>query len=269
MKPSSGIDSPRAALDLFEGRMGVLSRAAVLLAALPVLATAQFSAQPAIITLTRADSAEVAVVTVRNEGKTEQQFRFFMADFEQTADGGHGFDKFGKNPHTCAGRVDVFPAGAALLPGERQDIRVRMQPGTAVCWGVLMVEQQASDRSRGIKPNQQIAVKVYGVPATSSRSGDISVVAATADTAGVHVSFDFRNTGEAPIRPQGTVEIRDLAGEAVATVVVDAFSVLPAHYRHMLIDVKGALKAGRYVAVPILDFGTDYLVGGQGPFQVP
>ncbi len=262
-------DIARTALEFLEGRTGLRTLATALALTAPALLRAQFSANPVIVTLTPADSADVAVITVRNDSPAEQQFRFSLYDFDQDADGGHSFAPVGKNPHSCGSRLSVFPQSAGLLPGEHADVRVRLAPGTVACWGVLMVEQQSRDAQRGIRAGQQIAVKLYGVTPTSTRSGEIGAVSAKQDTGGVHVLFEFRNTGEAPIRPQGSVELRTMKGEVVATAVVEPFSALPGHSRRMPIDFKQHLAAGQYLAVPILDFGTDYLVGGQGQFTVP
>jgi hypothetical protein len=234
-----------------------------------VRAHAQFSAQPVIVELVAADSARTAVVTARNEGQQEMQFRFSLADFEQTSDGDHHFFPLGSSARSCAGRVTVFPDGATLRPGERQEVRVRMEPGPRTCWGVLMVENVARGERAGIRVGQQIAVKLYGVPPSTPVQGEVASVSAARAPRGIQVAINFRNTGEAPLRPEGAVEIRTLNGEAVATLPVDAFSVLPGQTRRVTVEVTPLLPRGRYVVVPVLDFGAEYLAGGQASFAVP
>jgi hypothetical protein len=235
---------------------------------LPATARAQFSVQPVILGLAPMDTAVTGVVSVRNEGKEPIQFRFRMGDFDQTLSGDHVFQRFGENANSCKGRVEVSPDQASLKPGERQQLRVRMTPGATTCWGVLFVEHQARNTS-GIMVAQQIAVKVYGTQSTPLPTGDITTVSAAHDTAGVNVTFDFKNSGRGPVRPFGSVEIRTETGQVVASETVDAFSVLPSHTRRVAVAVRAKLAPGRYVAVPVMDFGADYLAGGQAAFAVP
>lgn len=238
-------------------------------------AHAQFSAEPAILSLSPADSAVIATVTVRNESRAEQQYRFIPYDFDQDANGGHAFMPPGRNPSSCAARLSVFPSGATLLPGERQEIRVRLAAGPTACWSVLFVQLVQHDATRGIHPGEQIAIKVYGFPPDARRAAEVTSVTAHADSLGADgaraavVELDIRNTGDAPLRPQGTLELRTLTGEVVSAVGVDAFSLLPGHTRHMTVVAHAPLARGEYVAVPVLDVGADYLVGGQGRLTVP
>lgn len=249
-----------------KGRSLILSL--VLGAIVPAVARSQFSAQPVILGLSPSDSAVTGVVTVHNEGQEALQFNFRMGDFDQTVAGDHLFQPFGSNPSSCMGRVELSPEQATLLSGERQSIRVRMRPGATTCWGVLFVERRARD-ARGITVAQQIAVKVYGTPSELLPEGEITTVTAARDSTAVRVAFDFRNDGRGPLRPSGSVEIRTPAGALVATQAVDAFSVLPAHTRRVALDVRAKLARGRYVVVPVMDFGADYLAGGQATLAVP
>ena len=254
------------ALRTLKGRSLFLATLCVTL--LPAAARAQFSAQPVILGLASVDSASAGTVLVRNEGKATIQFRFRMSDFDQTGTGDHYFQPYGTNAHSCKGRVDVYPEQATLLGGERQEIRVRMLPGKATCWGVLFVEQSARN-TIGVMVAQQIAVKIYGTRPEIGVKGGITTVKASLDTSGVNVAFDFKNDGEGPVRPSGTIEIRTTAGDVVASESVDAFSVLPGHSRLVTVAMTHKLKPGRYVAVPVMDFGADYLAGGQATFAVP
>jgi len=232
------------------------------------MARAQFSVQPVILGLAATDSAAAGTVLVTNDSKEPIQFRFRMGDFDQTPSGDHVFQALGANAHTCKGRVDVYPEQATLLAGERQQLRVRMLPGRGTCWGVLFVEQRARNTA-GLMVSQQIAVKVYGTRPELDVKGGIKTVKATLDTAGVNVAFDFKNDGDGPVRPSGTIEIRTTSGDVVASGSVDAFSVLPGHSRVVTVAMACKLKPGRYVAVPVMDFGADYLAGGQATFAVP
>jgi len=85
----------------------------------------------------------------------------------------------------------------------------------------------------------------------------------------VNVGFVVRNLGEWPLRPRGVVEIRDATGRPVTERPIDAFSVLPDREREISVAVAGTdLPPGRYLAVPILDWGGEYLAGTQIDFRV-
>ncbi len=104
------------------------------------------------------------------------------------------------------------------------------------------------------------------MPASLARDGGVVAVTATqADSLAIEVLF--RNTGSAPLELHGTIEIRDGAGAAVASTPVGPLGVLPAHDRRFT-TMLPPLPAGDYLAVPILDFGADWLAGGQALFTV-
>ncbi len=248
------------------GAGGVLTSVlALLLLAAPV--RAQFSVDPVILEFA-SDTASTATVHVKNQGSGEMQLRFYTADFDQTLSGDHDFLPIGRHPRTCAARLSVYPDGATLRPGEQQDIRVSMAPGTRTCWSLVFVESRTRAPT-GMSVGQRIGVKVYGVPPTAMLDGQVDTVSVVPGGSALTVHVRFTNRGEAPLRPQGRVEIRSFAGKVLESVDVDAFSVLPEHSRELALPVGGRLPPGQYLAVPILDFGADYLAGGQAVFRIP
>ena len=133
-----------------------------------------------------------------------------------------------------------------------------------------MVLIETSGSSEGtILVNQRIGVKLYGLSGIADINGEVLAGAVTADSAGLEVNFTVQNDGAWPLRPNGVVEIRDVHGTVVASSRVDAFSVLPERERTIRVAVDDSdLDPGRYLAVPILDFGADYLSGTQIDFRV-
>jgi hypothetical protein len=272
-----------AAFGRIEGRSLALGAGVVaLMLAVSAPVRAQFSATPVIVQLTpAADSAATTIVQVRNEGKQDQQFRFYTGDFDQDAAGEHQFFASGKHERSCAARMTVFPDGATLHGGESQSIRVRMTSGDRTCWSVLFVESMPPVE-RGVRASQRIAVKVYGVRAGLAPAGDVTDVAATvasalpgasaADTtraaAPLQVEVEFSNTADAPLRPFGRVEVRTFDGKVVTKEDVEPFSVLPGHKRRILVPINTTLPRGEYLAVPVLEFGADFLAGGQAAFEI-
>lgn len=237
----------------------------VLLAAGGLPAHAQFSALPGVVHLGADAAPDGTVVQVRNEGDRVLQLRMYLSDYDQAESGEYALRAPGSGPGSCAGRLSFFPDNAVLGPGERQEVQVRVEPGAA-CWALLFVES-APEGAGQVRVANRIGVRVLNSPAALERDGVVEeVAAAQADSLAVDVLF--RNTGAAAVELRGTVEIRDLAGATIATAPVGPLGVLPAHARRFR-TVLPPLPAGDYLAVPILEFGADWLAGGQTLFRVP
>jgi len=240
--------------------------AAVAISATP--ATAQFAVHPIVVTLSPAVEAEtVGSVWVRNEGRESREFRFEIQDFAQDSVGTPRFQPQGALEGTCAGRIEVFPQAATLAPGENQELRVRLQGASSACWAALLVEA-VSSHSAGIVARQQIGVRINGIPPGSVLEGEITQLEVENLADGPALHLWFRNTGDAPIRPSGHVELQGTDGALVATIAIDAFSVLPGVTRILSLALAQNLPPGRYTAVPVLDFGGEYMAGGQTAFTV-
>lgn len=223
------------------------------------------AAVPAIVTLGAVPTAEVQI---RNEGTVPAQLRLYLGDFEQDVNGGYSFIPFGKGGHSCGSALSYFPNAAALLPGERQQIQVRLAPGAGVCWGLLFVESLPQGRGP-VKIVQRIGIKLLNVPPGATSAGEVGTVDVRrlrGDT--LRVKAIFQNTGQAPLQLKGRVEIRDFTGKVFLQGEFGPFGSLPGRGRTVEVTIAGRLAPGDYVAVPIVDFGGDYLAGGQGVFHV-
>lgn len=240
---------------------------AVLALLSPARVAAQFSVQPVIVELAAGDTAAAVVVEVRNEDSRPLQLRAYAADFEQPEGGGHIFFEPGTHPRSCADRLRFYPDGVTLAPDETGEIRVLMERVDSTCWSVLFVESAARAQA-GLSIAQRIGVKVYGLPARTVTDGEIRAVDVVRDSTRA-VLAHFANQGTRPVRPEGEIEVRTLEGEVVAVVPVPAFSVLPDRVRRTRVELDIELAPGTYVLVPILDFGGEYLAGGQAIMDVP
>ncbi|HEU5210676.1 MAG TPA: hypothetical protein VFU06_14880 [Longimicrobiales bacterium] len=240
-------------------------RVILLLAGGTMPASAQFSALPGVVHLGAEGDADVAVVQVRNEGDRPLQLRVYLSDYDQAEDGSYVFHEPGTASGSCLGRISFFPDNTLLEPGQRQEIRVRVEAGAGACWSLLFIES-APEGAGQVRVANRIGVRVLNAPGSLTREGGLAEVTATqADS--LHVSMLFRNTGTAPVEVHGTLEIRDVAGSTVATAHVGPLGVLPGHARRFG-SVLPPLPPGDYLAVPVLEFGADWLAGGQALFTV-
>ena len=230
-------------------------------------AAAQISVSPVIMQIPVAAAPVTRTISVTNFGKTAASVRFYAGDFDQDARGENRFADPGTLPNSCAGRIRVYPDGASLLPGETQGVRIDMEPGTQSCWSAVFVETTAATAT-GTMVRQRIAAKVYGVRQDARVAGEVTQVALQKNHTGQKLVVTFRNLGDAPLRPEGNLEIRSLAGEVVAKAAIEAFSVLPGRERIMEVSVPAVGTPGEYIAVPVLDFGGEHLAGGQVIFEI-
>lgn len=246
---------------------GVVLLAGLLAGAVPGRAEAQFSVQPVIVEMRVADSARAASFAVRNESDEAMRLRIYGADFDQPDDGSHQFMALGAHPRSCAGRLQVSTDLLVIPPEGQAEVQVRLAAGDSTCWSMVFVQSQSSEPG-GIRIAQRIGVKVYGVGSRGAPAGEIRNVAVVGAGPDRRVEITFGNTGQSPLRPEGEMEVRTLEGDIVAVVPVPAFSVLPGRSRRATVPFDVTLGPGRYLVIPILDFGADYLAGGQGTFEV-
>jgi hypothetical protein len=132
---------------------------------------------------------------------------------------------------------------------------------------VVFVEKRSPTPS-GITVAQRIAVKVLAQRPGGVRDGRVIGVAIdTAETRTAVVGFE--NTGDRALDVSGEIEIRSIEGEILGVVPVEPFDVLPGRSRAVWVPVDSVdLSPGRYLLVAVLDFGADYLTGGQTFLEV-
>lgn len=254
----------------FEGRRALRAFVGLLVAGPAAPLCAQFAVSPVIVQMPFDANGGAAAIRIDNEGENDMQFRVYALDFDQDRDGNHLFAEPRTGSESCAHRLRFAPDALSVPAGGRASIQVRLdpEPGAATCWSMLFVEAPSATES-AVRVNQRIGVKLYGLGATGGAEGGMFDASADPTAGAVAVTFSFRNAGEWPVRPSGAVEVRDLAGTVVASVPVNPFSVLPRHERLVRVSVPlGGVPAGRYLAVPILDFGADFLAGAQVDFRL-
>lgn len=253
------------------GARAVLLALAAVAAAVSVAAPAplagQFSVRPVLIDFPTG-SATTRVATVKNEGDRPRDFRVYVSDYDRARDGDHEFLEAGEHERSCRDRISVFPDRLTVEPGGAVEARITVEPGARTCWSLVFFETTRGDTT-GVRIGQRIGVKVFGVGREVRTRASVDGVVASPGEGGARVSFDVVNSGGTVVRPTGDVEIRTLEGEVVSTREIRGFNVLPGHTRRVEVRVPGELRAGGYLAVPLLDVGAEYLIGGQARLRVP
>lgn len=238
--------------------------------ALPTPVTGQLSVQPVIVEMRAGNGAANASLLVRNEGSEPLALQAYATDFDQPEEGGHTFLPAGEHPRSCKARLQFFPESFEVAAGGSQEVRVTMAPGSSTCWSVVFL-QTVPGRESGINIAQRIGVKVYGVEPGAATEGELRSVSMEPNPAGAGMllQLEFENLGEDPLRPEGELEVRTLDGNVVGVAPIPAFSVLPGRVRRADVLMELDLPPGEYLGIPILDFGGEYLAGGQTLFRIP
>lgn len=236
----------------------------------PPAAQAQYSVDPVIVHFLSSNSSRSSATRIKNDGSQALEVRLYVNDFEQDELGVHNFLPAGEGSRSCESVLSVTPDAVTVPPGESRYVNISFDPwpGEDTCWSMVFAETMARV-SNGLRVRQRIGVKVYGLAEEGEPAGEITVAEIRTGEEGPQLVFEFENPGTWPVRPEGTVEIRDYQGRVIRTIDIRRFSVLPGQGRKVSVPVGEGLVAGDYLAVPVLDFGAEYLAGAQVTFSVP
>ena len=259
--------------------------AAFVLAGLaPRSAGAQLAVDQAEIFLEpRAVGRGIASINVSNEGDSVAEARVYLSDWDRREDGEHRFYPSGTLPQSCARVLRVFPLSVRLAPHTSQGVRVALDGAdtlSAACWSIVFVESGATPTGGGrqLAYVTRLGVKIYGLPAGLAKNGMIDELAErgrqpssgkpAGDAGGKRLDVTFRNSGGLPLWVRGRIEFRRLDNSVAATADVPEFPVLPGARRTVAVPAP-KVRAGRYVALALLDYGGADIAGAQIPFETP
>jgi hypothetical protein len=239
----------------------------------PSPAHGQFSVSPVILPIASSPDPTEATVMVRNNGTSPLQLRVVTADFDQALDGSHSTYAAGSHDRSCADRLEIVPDGLSVPAGVTQPVTLRLHPDAepdSTCWSLVFIEKPPPEGT-GPRAGLRIGVKVYGLAAEGGETAEItaaSVSEADGESGGRSLEFTVHNPDAWPVLARGTVELRDFEGSPRSQVAVEAFSVLPEHDRTVTVPLEADLAPGRYLAIPVLEYGDDGLMGAQVAFRV-
>src|SRR3989441_6408817 len=259
--------------------------AAFVLAGLaPRSASAQLAVDQAEIFLEpRAVGRGIASINVSNEGDSVAEARVYLSDWDRREDGEHRFYPSGTLPRSCGRLLRVFPLSVRLAPHTSQGVRVALDGAdtlSAACWSIVFVESGATPTGGGrqLAYVTRLGVKIYGLPAGLAKDGMIDELAErgrqassgkpAGDAGGKRLDVTFRNSGRLPLWVRGRIEVPRLDNSVAATADVPEFPVLPGARRTVAVPAP-KVRAGRYVALALLDYGGADIAGAQIPFETP
>lgn len=221
-----------------------------------------------------APGRRVQSFSVSNESDQVVEATLYLNDWDRDENGENRFSESGRLPQSCGRYLRVFPLSLRLPPHTQQAVRVSLEGDGAdsfdkTCWSVVFVESTAQRQARGraIAYVTRLGVKLYVVPPNLPKEGEVESVAIR-DSIGRRLILNFRNTGDVPLWPHGSVEFRRLDASVAETVPIEEFPVLPGSLRRLTLPLP-ALPRGRYIALALIDYGGSDVAGGQVQLEVP
>src|SRR5438552_15671050 len=258
--------------------------ASVLAGLVPAPAGAQLAVDQAEIFLEpRTVGRGITSTNVSNEGDSGAAATVYLSDWDRREDGEHRFYPSGTLPRSCGRLLRVFPLSVRLAPHTSQGVRVALDGAdtlSAACWSIVFVESGATPTGGGrqLAYVTRLGVKIYGLPAGLAKDGMIDELAErgrqpssgkpAGDTGGKRLDVTFRNSGGLPLWVRGRIEFRRLDNSVAATADVPELPVLPGARRTVAVPVP-PLRAGRYVALPLLASGGAGVAGPHAPCSRP
>src|SRR3989454_9462043 len=256
----------------------------VLAGLVPAPAGAQLAVDQAEIFLEpRTVGRGITSINVSNEGDSVAEATVYLSDWDRREDGEHRFLPSGTLPRSCGRVLRVFPLSLRLAPATARGVRVLLDgAGTliAACWSIVFVESGAAPAGRGrqLAYVTRLGVKIYGLPAGLAKDGMIDELVerrrrpgsgkSAADSGGQRFEVTFRNSGGLPLWVRGRVEFRRLDNSVAVTADGPVCPVLPGA-RRTVVGPGPQLRAGRYVAPALLDYGGADIAGAQTSFETP
>jgi hypothetical protein len=262
-----------------------LRSAACFLLFLPGTTLASFVVSPMEHHLQTAPGArETAVVAIRNNGRRAISLKLYFADSRFHSDGREEDLPVGTADRSCAPWILLEQPFLDLDPGQVKQVTLRVsvpEDAGGSYWTKLYLEETSTPepmtssnagRTYQVYMKQRMGVRVFeDVAGTGHSDALVSKVSVRPGTRERVFAARVENSGNALLRCQGRIEIRDKNGAALETLKLGSngeFLLFPGSPRDLTVPSHTPLGAGTYTALAIVDFGGEHLVAGEEVFNV-
>ncbi len=213
-----------------------------------------------------------------NQSDQAAQVKITLMDFDLALDGALQPQPAGTSSRSLAKFISVSsPMEFTLAAGKEQSQEVRFavkvpKDASGPHWSLMMVEELRPS------PQGQTVVRVqFGVQIRQTDPTNKTLNARITNTQVIlpqgndplKVLIEYENTGTTFQRVSGRVEFRNSKGETAAKLEVASFRVLPGGKRKLELPLEQKLPSGDYIALVLLDFGGDFVLGSQARFKIP
>ncbi|MFW6016701.1 MAG: hypothetical protein ACOCRK_09710 [bacterium] len=183
---------------------------------------------------------------------------------------------------SLANWLQITPSYFVLDKGEQKRVELSINiPHEEVgpYWGLAFVKnnpkltgetEEVNGRSTKMYASQTYAIKVnYTDVNNNQKEGKIVKASVNYDKNSL-LNFEtvFENLGNSFLEPKGKIEIINEDGQQVDVVNIKKFMVLPGYKRKIQTPYNKDLSAGNYVAIFVLDYNAEELIGAQLEFEV-
>lgn len=248
-----------------------------ILTVFPSLCFAGFGVVPSDIELqVKAGEEYEGFFDVNSSGEDTKRISIKVVDWQLSENGEALYDEAGTLPRSCAKWLRISPMEFELVGDATQRVLYSFtlpEDAKGSYWVMLDVEgaPPLDSKKGGITVVGVIGMQFFVTESENSiKDGEISnvTVIEPKDNAPYKVAVEFTNTGNAILRNEGRVEIKDEEGKLVTKVPVKKFFIFPGAKRIMEVPLDKELSKGEYNALAILDFKGDHLVAGEANFEV-
>lgn len=224
---------------------------------------------------------------VINKGPKPREFRVEVKDYDRNIEGGLVLLEAGTHPRSLAKFLLTTPLSFTLQPDQKQLISFTIQIPASESgphWAALIATSPvpaADPQGTGTDPQQipitiaaeeQFVIKIrHTDPTNAINQGRITgmQVLLPEEDKPLRVLLDYEDIGTTFQQPKGEVRFINARGDVVAKVDIQPFPMLPGGKRRLEIPFDQRIPSGDYVALAILDFGGDFLLGAQARFKIP
>jgi len=237
-------------------------------------------------------------LSLTNNGESAQGFRIEVTDWIPIGPNAQEYLPAGTLARSISEWLDFTPSEGVIQPGEAVEVQVEVAaPSTAegVYWGMLFIrllgehtETGAVEAGTHVGMNVVLGVAVYVNTGGGQPQGRVVGFSCEALDSKKQMEFtvEFENTGITRLRPTGKIEIRDASGDTVREIHLPTFISLPDTKQRVqaplttvpskgpgeenieAAELQPPLPPGSYVAIAIIDYGGDSLIGAQLPFSI-
>lgn len=231
-------------------------------------------------------------ITIKSTEEKPISVTIAYRDFRLTKDGNLKLIEAGKSNRSLGSYINFSSRSFILDPGGEREIEYKINlPNSAdkPHWGTLIIAPKIlnnQENGEGKKEKEEMKFKINfkysyrhviiqrstNSPPPQGRMANLTITGTGKDKVKeTTLEATFSNTGKAITKCQGYVEIFDDKGQKIKRYdfVQDRF-VFPKSKRTFSQSLSGLdLKSGEYLAVAIIDFGGENVVGGRYRFTIP
>ncbi|MHB1550028.1 MAG: fimbrial biogenesis chaperone [Vulcanimicrobiaceae bacterium] len=210
-------------------------------------------------------------ITVSNSSGQMTHVQASMVDFNVTDTGNYTFERIGARPDSLLRWASINPREFDLPAGTSQMVRLTLtipkEKLSGEYAGIVFFQTRPTRRAGAVSFSTRIATKIYAsIPGTVRVDGAISKMTAAANPRGEIYRVLFRNTGNAHVYLNGSLQILR-AGTTVERVAMPA-EMLVERGGDRLIELTGKrLPPGKYRAIATIDYGGKSMTGGEIVFD--